>query len=675
MPDLKDNPVEQRLAKLLEAAYLSQQPGGELKNPSAQQIPANGAAASADGFPDPAAKAEPATAAGTSAVLPEIIETQRSIQVQNLELDPALNLIAQRIVEITKASGVSIGMVESNLVRYRASAGKSALRAGTAVPITKAICFDCVRTSQPFRCPDVRSEILLDAKECEGRGIHSLIAVPIFHDNGVAGSLEIYFSERNAFTDQDVHAAQLMAGLVGEALTREAEQNWKKSIETQRASVLEALERLKPNLAALAGVALSQPQKPEPSASKKSDAASSADATRAQTCRKCGHEFAAVENFCGQCGTPRSSDYGPRDLQSKVAAAWQKQQAGRGESPTFAKAELPVEIQQQIARLSQAPISDDRVDQFMPASESDTGPATLAKQAQEESPDDLAEVTKEVTDFVQQLEQGNSQQATVPPDNHAVAIQAESKENIEAEPAPKSIQIEDDGDKTLAQSAVTDESAQEEEIPGLRIQEIQDQASTAVPQSSAHEAPADEAQSIAPTAARPEGETEKSESIVLTRTAENDIIWSSAATARTYFEQLAGSRQAFRSFWNLRRGDIYLAVAVVVLGAVIRWGVTSHPYPGRAIRHASAASQRKPPDPTADLSIFDRMLISLGLADAPDAPEDKGNPDARVWVDQHSALYYCPGSDLYGKTPGGKFTTQRDAQLDQFEPAYRKACD
>jgi hypothetical protein len=73
--------------------------------------------------------------------------------------------------------------------------------------------------------------------------------------------------------------------------------------------------------------------------------------------------------------------------------------------------------------------------------------------------------------------------------------------------------------------------------------------------------------------------------------------------------------------------------------------------------------------------MFDRMLISLGLAEAPPEPENRGNPETQVWVDLHTGLYYCPGTDLYGKTPKGKYTLQRDAQLDQFEPAYRKTCD
>ena len=43
-----------------------------------------------------------------------------------------------------------------------------------------------------------------------------------------------------------------------------------------------------------------------------------------------------------------------------------------------------------------------------------------------------------------------------------------------------------------------------------------------------------------------------------------------------------------------------------------------------------------------------------------------GNPDTQVWVDVHTALYHCPGSELFGKTPDGKLASQRDAQQDQF---------
>jgi hypothetical protein len=92
------------------------------------------------------------------------------------------------------------------------------------------------------------------------------------------------------------------------------------------------------------------------------------------------------------------------------------------------------------------------------------------------------------------------------------------------------------------------------------------------------------------------------------------------------------------------------------------------------MRPAEHPVQSKNP-PQASLTLFDKLLLTLGLAETPQAPVYMGNPNAQVWVDLHTALYYCSDSDLYGKTPGGNFTTQRDAQMDQFEPAARENCD
>lgn len=154
------------------------------------------------------------------------------------------------------------------------------------------------------------------------------------------------------------------------------------------------------------------------------------------------------------------------------------------------------------------------------------------------------------------------------------------------------------------------------------------------------------------------------------------VNWRSAASAREFLEQLASANRSpsLVKFWNTRRGDIYLAIAVILVACVIRWGVWSdHSVNATTAPNSATAAHHKAPEP--NLSLLDRMLIGLGLAEPPDSLEDKGSPGVQVWVDIRTALYYCPGTDLYGKTPKGKFVTQREAQLDQFEPAYRKACD
>jgi hypothetical protein len=122
--------------------------------------------------------------------------------------------------------------------------------------------------------------------------------------------------------------------------------------------------------------------------------------------------------------------------------------------------------------------------------------------------------------------------------------------------------------------------------------------------------------------------------------------------------------------WNLRdlrlrlrfhRADLYLVVAIIVSTFAMIWVLSATP---------AAGAQRKP-----RLRPWERALVSLGLADAPDPPPRRGNPNIQVWVDPKTALYYCVGEELYGKAPSGHATTQREAQMDQFEPAGRAACE
>ena len=51
-----------------------------------------------------------------------------------------------------------------------------------------------------------------------------------------------------------------------------------------------------------------------------------------------------------------------------------------------------------------------------------------------------------------------------------------------------------------------------------------------------------------------------------------------------------------------------------------------------------------------------------------------GNPNTTVWVDKANSIYHCPGSESYGKTKNGFYTTQSDAQRQGFRPAYGFVC-
>jgi ribosomal protein L40E len=114
---------------------------------------------------------------------------------------------------------------------------------------------------------------------------------------------------------------------------------------------------------------------------------------------------------------------------------------------------------------------------------------------------------------------------------------------------------------------------------------------------------------------------------------------------------------AWRVKLHFQRADLYLGVAVFVAALALLWPVSDAP-------------QR------AALGPWERALVTIGIAEAP-APlvHLRGDPGITVWVDPHSALYYCPGEEQYGKTADGRFSPQREAQMDRFEPAGRTACE
>lgn len=589
---------EQTLAKVLEAAYVLQEHNRQRRNQKADpkamrdQLTAEPRTNSSSGLPEsapqtqaarPTASAGPATT-GSALTLAQIVEIQHQVQVRHLELENVMSLVAERLSQFSGASGAAIGILDGKQVRYRAAAGVMALPAGTEVPLEKSLCVDCLQTGNVLRCENVNAEARINQDECRRRGILAILAVPVFHDGVVAGSLELYFPETRTLTEEDVHPCQLMAGLVTEALARNEKVSWKKSLATERAVMLDALEKLKPSLAAFAD-----------SPAFKSPAAIAGKPLMAESastfvCRACGHELAGQEQFCGNCGSPRSGDYEAANMQSKIASLWHMQEA-RKKAPDALPGNGTVGHEDLRTNLAEVEAAERRTDSIG---------------------DELLEPVALVEPYVV----------------------AESPHH---------------------------EATESGEMP--------EAAGTADFENAAH------ADLEIPLHTIPEGDNHATEPTALVKP-ERSATWSSAANTLDFFRHLstAKNRGAWVDFWKSRRGDIYLAIAVILFLGAVRWGMWSNHSVSATGNPAISTAHRKAA-PEADLSLFDRILVGLGLAEAPDPPEYKGNPATQVWVDLQTALYYCPGADLYGKTPKGRFSSQRAARLDQFEPAYRKACD
>lgn len=78
--------------------------------------------------------------------------------------------------------------------------------------------------------------------------------------------------------------------------------------------------------------------------------------------------------------------------------------------------------------------------------------------------------------------------------------------------------------------------------------------------------------------------------------------------------------------------------------------------------------------PEQEIPLVNSWFVRAGLKPVV-APTFGGNPDAKVWIDLHTGLYYCAGDPLYRHTRNGRMARQSDAELDHFEPALRKGCE
>jgi hypothetical protein len=643
--------------------------------------------------------------AGSAETLAEIVETRKLVLTGEPDLRGAAGLIVARLLRITKSCGAAIGIFEKNQLSYLAGSGSAAGEAGEHVAVKASLSGACLQTGKILRRPDVAIGPQLSPEFRRDNAVRSLIAVPIHRETQVAGVVELRFAAINGFSEDDVYACELMAALMTEALARADELDKKEALAAEREAMLQILEKIKPQLERLAGesntdlgkTALSN--EPAPPAKKQSpkNLAASLEAvippiaatplkpatTAGRICRGCGKEFLADEAFCGKCGMTRSkpgADNG--HLQSKWASMWYMQQAAgqaevKRENEERSNGKKPSEaiVESKSAVRSPWPTSPQPVP---PKKEAVKKNAVAAAEVSPKAvdPKEIGSKEKFVPRMPVSLEELVAQfaeETDLPPSAYPVMEAApvvEAEPVIEADAVSKTIRPQEDEPQ--------EDQAPEEALDwqlslasGVEAEAIAEPVADVVPELEAHTDVAEPEVPIyedAPLVIRnPLGgdETAEDEGVTSTALAKTSP-WSSASNARKWLDSMRGGSPRtlwLRDQWRRHRANIYLGAAGLIFVAALI-GLVTQPAP---------VARKNPAEP--ELTAFEKLMVNLGLAEAPPVPVNLGNPDRQVWVDKHTALYYCPGSDLYGKTAGGRYETQRSAQLDQFESAARKACD
>ena len=520
--------------------------------------------------------------------LAEIVEIQHQILMRRLDLDGAAGYVVEQLQRITSSTGAAVALLDRDHLVYRAVSGVSAGQLGSALPKEQSLSAAALAQGMIQRCPNTRLESNIDPTIAKRINISSFVAVPIFHDDRVAGVLELVFTKANGYAEYDVHTCQMMAGLVTEALARADDEKWKKNLAAERDSMLQALEKLKPQLDRLAKDAESLSSSTVPEFLRDSSISAPAVPIPAKVpavrepmrrpqrvlvsveteCHKCGNHLGEQEVYCGSCGTLRSD------------------RPANGSRPGH-----------------ELPLVENGQPQFGLADEEAPEPlsARMPKPEFELPPEVLALVENEPT----------------------------------IEPLPD----------------VADEL--------LKLLPPEDWEGQTAFKSKSEAAPA-------------------------------GYPWTSAANARAWLNTVSDpkSSSGLWEFMRVHRGDVSLVAAILLVLVAIFWSRTDRVSSSVNTNVTTSAKGPSPVatlkteetdlDPQAQLSFWERTLIALGLAEPPVAPQRSqpmGNPGVSVWVDLHTALYYCSDAELYGKTPKGRYAKQGEAQSERFEPASGKVCE
>jgi len=215
----------------------------------------------------------------------------------DFDRDKTFEEITRSALHATAASGAALILTDGTVMSCRACSGRLAPPVGTRLNTSTGFTATCVQTAQVIRCDNTASDPRVDGTSCIQLGIHSILAVPVFDGEKVAGVLEVLSSEPGKFTDRHATALKLLARLV-ETLV-----NYASRADAASASVASE-QKPKPNGAAASDA-------PSPNVAREKAEKLERKDQPTVMCLSCGHPNPQSSRFCNRCGVILLATFDP----------------------------------------------------------------------------------------------------------------------------------------------------------------------------------------------------------------------------------------------------------------------------------------------------------------------------------------------------------------------------
>ena len=157
-----------------------------------------------------------------TSTLSAVAVIRREVAVLGTDVDTALQLISDRALGLTRATGAAIALAGSENMICRASSGSDAPPVGATLQIGSGFSGECVRNGQLLHCDDSETDSRVDQQSCKALGVRSMIAAPVRLDGAVSGLLEVFSPQAHIFTDSDKDILQRLAEIISQTIRRSA---------------------------------------------------------------------------------------------------------------------------------------------------------------------------------------------------------------------------------------------------------------------------------------------------------------------------------------------------------------------------------------------------------------------------------------------------------------------
>jgi hypothetical protein len=173
--------------------------------------------------------------------LSALIEIQRFLTSDDFDLDRAMQMVADRALEVCSASGVAIALLEAgrNELVYKAGSGNAGKDVGRRVPAVMSGSALQESRREILRVEDAGTDKRIEAEVCRQFGATALLMLPICPAHVLTGVLQVLFDSAHSFADGEVRIYRLMASALEEVILRSAQ--------TQRA--VSTVENVSPHVA------------------------------------------------------------------------------------------------------------------------------------------------------------------------------------------------------------------------------------------------------------------------------------------------------------------------------------------------------------------------------------------------------------------------------------------